>query len=82
MVRRIGFVVTLLLWSTIGTANALAPAPRIDGIKINSGQSLIHLGSLDSFDITESGKRAAQHVLNALEKKDLVSAKAAISRRG
>lgn len=36
-------------------------------IKIIDQQSLIHLGSLDSFDITEGGKKAARLILEYLE---------------
>lgn len=35
---------------------------------VDTKRSLIHLGSLDSFDITEGGKSAARHILNYLEK--------------
>ena len=37
-------------------------------IIIHDQQSLIHLGSLDSFDITEGGKKAARIILEYLEK--------------
>ena len=37
-------------------------------IKIKDRQSLIHLGSLDSFDITEGGKSAARLILSYLDK--------------
>lgn len=36
-------------------------------IKITDRQSLLHLGSLDSFDITEGGKKAAKMILGYLE---------------
>lgn len=36
-------------------------------IEITDRQSLIHLGSLDSFDITEGGKKAARLILDYLE---------------
>lgn len=36
-------------------------------IKITDRQSLIHLGSLDSFDITEGGKKAARLILEYLK---------------
>lgn len=36
-------------------------------IKIENQQSLVHLGSLDSFDITEGGKKAAGLMLQYLE---------------
>ncbi|WP_321004306.1 class I SAM-dependent methyltransferase [Eisenbergiella porci] len=37
-------------------------------IAIASQKSLVHLGSLDSFDITEGGKQAARCILDYLEK--------------
>lgn len=39
-------------------------------IKITDKQSLIHLGSLDSFDITEGGKKAARLILDYLDSKN------------
>ena len=39
-------------------------------IKIRSKQSLIHIGSLDSFDITDGGIAAARHMLSYLESGD------------
>jgi predicted methyltransferase len=39
-------------------------------IPIQSQRSLIHIGSLDSFDITEGGKAAALCILNYLDKQD------------
>lgn len=39
-------------------------------IKIADRQSLIHLGSLDSFDITEGGKQAARNILDYLDTKN------------
>ena len=36
-------------------------------IKVTDKQSLIHLGSLDSFDITEGGKKAAELILDYLD---------------
>lgn len=39
-------------------------------INIENQQSLVHLGSLDSFDITEGGKKAAGFILNYLENND------------
>lgn len=38
-------------------------------IQITDQQSLIHLGSLDSFDITEGGKKAAKLILSYLDGK-------------
>ena len=36
-------------------------------LKVDDQQSLIHLGSLDSFDITEGGKQAARLILDYLD---------------
>ena len=36
-------------------------------LHVKNKQSLIHLGSLDSFDITEGGKSAARHILAFLD---------------
>lgn len=47
-------------------------------IQIKSKDSLAHLGSLDSFDITEGGTQAARFLLEALENNKKESAKAAI----
>jgi ubiquinone/menaquinone biosynthesis C-methylase UbiE len=47
-------------------------------VQIKSKDSLAHLGSLDSFDITEGGTQAGRFLLEALEKNKLESAKAAI----
>jgi predicted methyltransferase len=49
-----------------------------DCLQIVSRSSLLHLGSLDSFDITEGGKRAARLILTMLEKKDSDAARAAV----
>jgi predicted methyltransferase len=48
-------------------------------INVTSKSSLLHLGSLDSFDVTVGGKDAARDVLNFLEKGDRVAAKNAIT---
>ena len=47
-------------------------------ININSGNSLVHIGSLDSYDITPEGIAAAKLALDALENKNLQAAKDAI----
>jgi ubiquinone/menaquinone biosynthesis C-methylase UbiE len=45
-----------------------------DTAPISSKISLVHLGSIDSFTITEQGTLAGRLLLNALEKKDLAEA--------
>jgi ubiquinone/menaquinone biosynthesis C-methylase UbiE len=47
-------------------------------LNITSGNSIIHIGSLDSYDITEEGIRAAKLVLDALENNNMAAAKKAI----
>src|SRR5262245_36260406 len=47
-------------------------------ITISNRMSLIHLGSLDSFDITKGGKEAAGLILKFLEKGDRDSARIAL----
>ena len=42
-----------------------------DSIRVLSKNSLLHLGSLDSFDITEGGKRAASDILGYLQTNNL-----------
>ena len=49
-----------------------------DIIEVHSGNSLVHIGSLDSYDITEGGIAAARKVLAALETKDPAIAREAI----
>src|ERR1700722_14671404 len=41
-----------------------------DSAPISSKVSLVHLGSIDSFTITEQGTLAGRYLLNALEKLD------------
>ena len=47
-------------------------------IEVQTRHSLVHLGSLDSFDITEGGKKAGRCILNYLESKDLEALKRAV----
>lgn len=56
------------------------PAANADPaiIKVESQASLIHLGSLDSFDITSGGTRAAEQVLKFIETGDKAAAQRAI----
>ncbi|MGK7959145.1 class I SAM-dependent methyltransferase [Crocosphaera sp.] len=52
--------------------------PEGEWIKINSRVSLVHLGSIDSFDKTAAGIAAAKLMLDALENNNLKSAKEAV----
>jgi SAM-dependent methyltransferase len=45
-----------------------------DSAPISSKVSLVHLGSIDSFTITEQGTLAGRYLLNALEKQDAAEA--------
>lgn len=60
----IGWAVILGLLTTTGIASA-APPPHT--IQVTSDDSLLHMGSLDSFDITDGGKKAARGILDFLE---------------
>lgn len=44
--------------------------PSAGCIKITSKASLVHLGSLDSFDMTEAGKRAAMLLMSGIQGQD------------
>jgi len=54
------------------------PAEPAPYLRVTSKASLIHLGSLDSFDITEGGTRAASLMYNSLTRKDPQLARDAI----
>ncbi|MTW20831.1 methyltransferase domain-containing protein [Allochromatium palmeri] len=54
-------------------------APGQDSIRVSDSNSVIHIGSLDSFDITPSGIAAARLMLKALNDSDLEAARQAIS---
>ncbi|MGA2863341.1 MAG: methyltransferase domain-containing protein [Verrucomicrobiota bacterium] len=66
----------------------LAPLPALEQqaqtnyelIRVTSGNSLVHIGSLDSYDITPGGIEAAKLVLDALDHKHQAAARAAIQR--
>lgn len=55
-----------------------AMAPESHVIEVESAASLIHLGSLDSFDITQGGKRAAEQLLKFIETGDKQAARFAM----
>jgi ubiquinone/menaquinone biosynthesis C-methylase UbiE len=76
-------VSAILLIAIITTAALFAqqpgiPAPPPPYLRVTSKASLIHLGSLDSFDITEGGTRAASLLYDCLTRKDAQSAREAI----
>ncbi|WP_190369524.1 class I SAM-dependent methyltransferase [Anabaena sp. FACHB-1237] len=71
---------TFLLVSLLSPIIIHAQEPKsrtIKEIKINSKTSLVHLGSIDSFDITEGGVEAGKFLFNALETGNNDSAQAA-----
>ncbi|MCK7578296.1 MAG: methyltransferase domain-containing protein [Chromatiales bacterium] len=54
-------------------------APGQDSIRVSDSHSVIHIGSLDSFDITPSGIAAGRLMLKALSDSDPEAARQAIS---
>jgi ubiquinone/menaquinone biosynthesis C-methylase UbiE len=79
-INREGVILSFLvmsLLSPIVTHGNERKVLLINDIKINSKASLVHLGSLDSFDITEGGVQAGKFLLDALENENKDSAKAA-----
>jgi predicted methyltransferase len=54
-------------------------APGQDSIRVSDSHSVIHIGSLDSFDITPSGIAAGRLMLKALNDSNLEAARQAIS---
>jgi SAM-dependent methyltransferase len=55
-----------------------AKSQEADSIKVTDSSSVIHIGSLDSFDITPSGIAAGQLMLKALADSDMEAARNAI----
>ena len=72
-------LVAIALVPATGFAQEKDTAPPDTVINVTSKSSLIHLGSLDSFDVTQGGKEAARSVLDFLEKGDRAAAKNAIT---
>jgi predicted methyltransferase len=56
-----------------------AQAPGQDSIRVSDSHSVIHIGSLDSFDITPAGIAAGRLMLKALSDSDREAARQAIS---
>ena len=56
----------LIIGLLTATPITLAASPP-DTIQVTSEDSLLHMGSLDSFDITDGGKKAARGILDFLE---------------
>jgi len=57
-----------------------ASAPGQQTISIDSPRSLVHIGSLDTYDTTPGGTEAASLVLRAIEENDLPAAAQAVAR--
>jgi len=55
-------------------------APGQETISVDSPRSLVHIGSLDSYDTTPGGTEAASLVLKAIEENDLPAAAQAAAR--
>lgn len=66
-------VLTLLLIPVASLAADSSPVPV--KIEINNKKSLVHMGSVDSTDLTEDGIKAAKLLLDYLENKNIKSAK-------
>lgn len=64
-------IILLFTISSYATDSSYVPLK----IKINSKKSLIHMGSVDSTDLTEDGIQAAKLLLNYLENGDIKSAR-------
>jgi hypothetical protein len=77
------FAVAILLGAVLAAVAPFAQPPVIPAeppryLRVTSKASLIHLGSLDSFDITEGGTRAASLLFDCLTRKDAQPAREAI----
>ncbi len=73
------FLAVLALVPSVGFADEKTAVSADTVINVTSKSSLIHLGSLDSFDVTQGGKDAARSILDFLEKGDRGAAKNAIT---
>lgn len=65
--------------SDISIKTASSPASEMQ-IEINAPNSIVHIGSLDSYDITEKGIETAKILLKAIKTKDPDTAREAIAR--
>jgi ubiquinone/menaquinone biosynthesis C-methylase UbiE len=84
---------TLAVLASLGVATVMAASAmaadivvespeelqKLGTVSVKSKASLLHLGSIDSFDITDGGKRAAKRLMAAVEEKDLLFARSAQS---
>lgn len=70
------FAILSLVFLSAGIACAGEAAPRPE-VAIRSKASILHLGSIDSFDITERGKAAARELLEGIEQGDPAKIQAA-----
>ncbi len=74
--KQLVWVVVMAGWS-LATASGQTTNLVPDFVMVKSRASLVHLGSIDSFDRTEGGTAAARHLLAALENNDPQEAAAA-----
>jgi len=76
-------VLSLFLLSPVLADDGRQASPAAHGpdecVKVASQASILHLGSLDSFDITAGGKKAARMLLDCIDKNDPLSARAALA---
>jgi ubiquinone/menaquinone biosynthesis C-methylase UbiE len=72
--------VACTLWLTASALAEEAEAGKTGNpiVHIKSKASILHLGSIDSFDVTEGGTRAAKLVLKSIMEKDPAAAQEAI----
>lgn len=79
-IRREALLLSLLMLSMVSAVAVQSnqrKALLIDHIDIHSKTSIIHLGSIDTFDITEAGQQASKFLLDALNNNNLEAATAA-----
>jgi predicted methyltransferase len=65
--RRRHAVVWAVIIGFLAAAGISLAASPANTIQVTSEDSLLHMGSLDSFDITDGGKKAARGILDFLE---------------
>ena len=68
----------LLIFFADPSRSNTPPQQSPDWIQVNSRASLVHLGSIDSFDITEGGTQAAKLLVDAIENQKPEAARAAL----
>lgn len=77
MMKTTGLMMVMAVALGLTTARGQSSNSVPDFVQVKSRASLIHLGSIDSFDRTEGGIAAAKHLLAALESHEPKEAAAA-----